>query len=120
METFPSMAAACEHFARLGFTDRQTGSDGRVMLLHPSERARVHLVYSARGRVRSLRVFGRTGRGDALGAPRRALPEPGRGTTPRPLGLLALPFIAAFAAYGLVLALVLISWDHRRGIPRSS
>lgn len=116
MEIFASMAAAREHYGRRGFTLQQSYSDGRVMLRHPAGRSRVHLTLGADGRVRALRLLS----GAQRGALRVHRPTTARGGL-WPLRLLvALPFIATFAVYGVLLALFLVGWDHLPGIQRSA
>jgi len=121
MMIFPTMAAACEHYARLGFTHGHTWADGTVTLLHSAKPMRVQLAHATDGRVRSLRILGRASHPNRDGGRTAgALPDAGRARW-RPLGqLVAVPFVAAFAAYGLLLALGLIGWGRLpRGRRRS-
>lgn len=121
MEIFASMAAARDHYARRGFTHERTCSGGRVTLLHSTGRAHVHLAPNADGRVRSLRVVGREVRRGALRVRRPGSAPDAHRSGRWPLRLLVtLPFIALFAAYGLVLALVLIGCEHLPGFQRSA
>jgi hypothetical protein len=110
---FPTMAAACEHYARLGFTHGHTWADGTVTLLHSAKPMRVQLAHATDGRVRSLRVLGRRLQPKQNGKHTAGiLPDADR-TRWRPFGqLVAVPFVAAFAAYGLLLALGLIGWGR--------
>lgn len=116
MMIFSTMDAACEHFARQGFTHGQTSADGRVLLLHSAKPVRVYLAYTTAGRVRSLRVLGRTSRLEQQPVPTAGAVLEAAGSRWGPLGqLIAVPFIAAFAAFGLVLALGLIGWGRLPG-----
>lgn len=121
MQIFPSMTAAREHYAYRGFNHQKTHSDGRVTLLHPAHRSRVHLAPTADGRVRSLWVLGcAVNRGPLRVHCPGTVPDARRSRL-WPLGLLvALPFIAMFAAYGLVLALVLVGCDQLPGFQRGA
>jgi hypothetical protein len=53
IETFPTMAAACDHYAHKGYTEQQRYQNGNVALLNPSGAGRVELWHTVDGKVRA-------------------------------------------------------------------